>query len=174
MNEVTLYGTQTCLFLLHFPCPISRQALVAHVLLCQFGARHDHSMHRRAGLIRNVSIFYVWGWVSVYTLSFVLRSVGQARDQVQGLCIPGEMIRFYLPCAQNKKQVSYIDRESTLLCISPVMASLMLTNHKFLLLVSIFLCPVVLRHIRQLKEGWHILRNLPAHFMSVSPISIFC
>ena len=71
------------------------------------------------------------------------------------------------------KQASYIDIEGTLLRIPPIMASLMLTDHKFLLLVSILLCFVVLCRIRQLKQVWQVFGNLPASFIVVSPVSVF-
>ena len=49
----------------------------------------------------------------------------------------------------------------------------MLTDHKFLLLASILPCLVILRRIWQLKQVWHVLGNLPAYFVFVSPLSIF-
>ena len=75
-------------------------------------------MHCRAGLICNVSIFCVGGWVRVYTLSFVLRSVGQARDQVQGLRIPwpDDPLLSTL-CPKQETTVAYRYREHAFVCI---------------------------------------------------------
>ena len=72
-------------YISHFPFPIP------HFTAGTRGARASRPVWRAAEpqhASPSGSIFCVGGWVRVYTLSFMLRSVGQAWDQVQGLCIP--------------------------------------------------------------------------------------
>ena len=49
----------------------------------------------------------------------------------------------------------------------------MLTDYKFLFLVSILPFLVVFRRIRQVKQAWQVFGDLPAYFIFVSPVSIF-
>ena len=125
MNEVTPYGTK---MRLHFPFPIS------HFTARTRSARASRPVWRAAepqhaspsGSDKQCIDILCAGLGKGIHPFFVLRSVGQAWEQVH------QMIRFYLLCAQNKKEASYIDIESTILCVSPIMASLVLTGHKLL------------------------------------------